>query len=403
MADAKYTTPDVDRITGDTFGVHVINHAEGIPSDGSNNSLTPLSADATFTGEWEQNNQSEVMVSMKTDGAGTLYFDFSNDGINADSTFPVQGFRVAANIHEFHIAVKGPRYFRLRYVNGTDAQTYLRLYTYFGTFRASNTPNNQSIGLDSDGASTRPTDFQDEVLRGLRSGVTSWNKFGYRDNLTENTEQIIWAATPNLPTIITTASTFTITYDNTVDGLGRTGALSLVFYYLDADGNQALAVHTLGNTGSDVTSFTGLGINRVALNLNGGLTYNAATITVTATTGGSVQAVVPAAGSVTQQAMFHIGFNQTAALQLLFLNISSSNKSKNVIIKGYSFSRLVNSRYEIYRDNIDTAVGLDRVIIDPVKFRASARDVIYFTATASGGGAAASVVCRFSLNLYDNS
>ena len=26
MADAKYTTPDVDRITGDTFGVHVINH-----------------------------------------------------------------------------------------------------------------------------------------------------------------------------------------------------------------------------------------------------------------------------------------------------------------------------------------------------------------------------------------
>ena len=281
-----------------------------------NTTFTPLEASATFTGEWEQNNQSEVMVSMKTDGGGTLYFDFSNDGVNADSTFPVLGFTVAANIHEFHTAVKGPRYFRVRYVNGTTEQTYMRLYTYYGTFRASNTPNNQSIDLDSDGAATRPTDFQDEVVRGLRSGVTSWNKFGYRDSLTDDTEQVIWASTQNLPTIITTPSTFTITYNNTTDGAGRTGALSLVVYYLDADGNQAIAVHTLGSTGSDVTSFTGLGINRVAVNTNGGLTYNANTITITATTGGSVQAVVPALGSVTQQALFHVGFDQTAVMQL---------------------------------------------------------------------------------------
>tara|TARA_R110000823_G_C15905775_1_gene497318 strand:+ start:53 stop:1282 length:1230 start_codon:yes stop_codon:yes gene_type:complete len=367
-----------------------------------NTTFTPLEASATFTGEWEQNNQSEVMVSMKTDGGGTLYFDFSNDGVNADSTFPVLGFTVAANIHEFHTAVKGPRYFRVRYVNGTTEQTYMRLYTYYGTFRASNTPNNQSIDLDSDGAATRPTDFQDEVVRGLRSGVTSWNKFGYRDSLTDDTEQVIWASTQNLPTIITTPSTFTITYNNTTDGAGRTGALSLVVYYLDADGNQAIAVHTLGSTGSDVTSFTGLGINRVAVNTNGGLTYNANTITITATTGGSVQAVVPALGSVTQQALFHVGFDQTAVMQLLFFNVRTPNKAKTVVLRGYLYNRLVGTRYEIYRDTIDTSTGLVRFITDPVKFKAVARDVVYFTATASGGGDAASIVCRFSLNLYDN-
>jgi len=367
-----------------------------------NTSTTPLAASATFTGDWEQNAQSEAMVSVKTDGAGTLYFDFSNDGVNADSTFPVLGFTVAANIHEFHTAVKGPRYFRVRYVNGDTTQTYMRLYTYFGTFRAPNTPNNQSIGLDSDGAATRPSDFQDEIVRGLRAGVTSWNKFGYRNSLTDDTEQIIWAASQNLPTIITTASTFTIAYNNATDGAGRTGALSLVVYYLDADGNQAIAVHTLGSTGSDVTSFTGLGINRVAVNTNGGLTYNANDITFTATTGGSTQAVVPAEGSITQQALFHIGFEQTAALQLLFFNVNTPNKVKTVALRGYSYSRLVGTRYEIYRDTIDAATGLVRFIVDPIKFRASARDVIYFTATASGGGSAASIVCRFSLNLYDN-
>ena len=367
-----------------------------------NTTTTPLGGAETFTGEWEETHYRDVMVSCNADNGGTLYFDFSNDGVNAD-TFPVDGFTVASGIHEFHTAVKGPRYFRVRLVNGSGAQSYLRLYTYFGDFRASNTPNNQSIGLDSDGTATRPTDYQDEVVRGLRGGATSWNKFGYRETLTNGTEQVIWAASPNLPTIITSASTFTITYNNSTDGLGTTGALSLVIYYLDADGNQALAVHTLGNTGSDVTSFTGLGINRAAVNTNGGLTYNANDITITATTGGSVQAIIPALGSVTQQALFHVGFNQTASMKMLFFNVNTSTKSKVVDLRGYSYSRLVGTRYEIYRDTIDSAVELNRYIVDPIHFRAAARDVVYFTANVSGGAGTASLVCRFSLNLYDNS
>jgi len=394
---------NTNKVTTDAGEVHnEIVEQYSFESTG-NTTLEPLDASATFTGEWEQNNQSEVMVSMKTDGAGTLYFDFSNDGVNADSTFPVQGFTVAANIHEFHTAVKGPRYFRLRYVNDTDAQTYMRLHCYYGTFRASNTPGNQSIGLDSDGAATRPTNYQDEVIRGLRSGVTSWNKFGYRETLTAGTEQVVWAASPNDFTIITTASTFTIAYNSTTDGLGTTGALSLVIYYLDADGNQALAVHTLGSTGSDVTSFTGLGINRAAVNTNGGLTYNANDITVTATTGGSVQAVIPALGSVTQQMIFHTGFNQTASAAMVWFKAITSNKSKTIELKGYSYSRLVGTRYEIYRDSIDTSVTLESSLVDPIRFRLNARDVLYFTATAASGGQGdVDVIGRTSLNLYDN-
>ena len=150
----------------------------------SNTSTTPLSGSATFTGTGEQNDYAQVGVSLKTDAAGTLYFDFSNDGTNWDSTFPVNGFKVTADVHEFHTAVKLGRYFRVRLVNGSSAQSYLRLYTYYGDdYVPGSTPLNQSIALDSDAVTTRPSDFQDEVRIARRPGVTGWTKFGYNEDV----------------------------------------------------------------------------------------------------------------------------------------------------------------------------------------------------------------------------
>ena len=99
-------------------------------ADSNNTSTTPLASGATYTGTGTLNNQPDVMVSLQTDNTGTLYFDFSNDGTNW-TVFPVNGFEVASGVHEFHVAVKGPRYFRVRLVNDTGAQSYLRLYTYY--------------------------------------------------------------------------------------------------------------------------------------------------------------------------------------------------------------------------------------------------------------------------------
>ena len=119
-----------------------------------NSTTTTLDADATFTGSAEQNEFSDVMVSCFSDTAGTLYFDFSVNGTDW-RTFPVAGFSVSANIHEFHTAVKGPRYFRVRFVNGSSAQSTFQLYTYFGQYRQGNSPLNQSVGKDSDAITAR--------------------------------------------------------------------------------------------------------------------------------------------------------------------------------------------------------------------------------------------------------
>lgn len=47
-----------------------------------NSSTTALNSGASFTGTGEQNNASEVLVSLKTDQNGTLYIEFSVDGSN---------------------------------------------------------------------------------------------------------------------------------------------------------------------------------------------------------------------------------------------------------------------------------------------------------------------------------
>jgi hypothetical protein len=129
----------------------------------NNTSTTPLGISATFTGTADVNNLPDVMVSCITDQAGTLFFDFSVDGTNWN-TFPTAGFTLVAGVHEFHTAVKGSRQFRVRLVNGVLAQSYLRLYVYYGVYRQGNAPISQAIGGDSDAIVTH------SVITGLTTG-----------------------------------------------------------------------------------------------------------------------------------------------------------------------------------------------------------------------------------------
>jgi len=363
---------------------------------------TELIDGGEFTGRGEQSGHAHFGVSLKTDQSGILYTEFSGNGRDWDSVFPPTGFNVAAGVHEFHTGVKLGRYFRVRFENNSGSdQTYLRLYTYFGNhFVPSNAPLNQSIGLDSDATATRITDFTDEVLIGRRGGITHFSKFGYRDDLlAASGEQTIWSSTGNF-TPMTVASTFTIAYNATTDGLGTTGALTLYIQYIDADGLAAATVHTLGDTGTDVTSFTGLGINRIAVSSNGGATWNTNAISVTSTGAGTIQAGLPALGSVTQQAIFHVDANSDGVAKDIWLNVNkiSGGGSPRVSIKGYVYNRLINTRFEVFRTVIDTGVENTVIVEPPIGFKLSPADVLYFTADTDTNATVAAI--RFSLLEY---
>jgi hypothetical protein len=214
--------------------------------------------------------------------------------------------------------------------------------------------------------------------------VSTVNKFGYNLDIDSAATEIIASFGGSFDpkvNVMTTAQTFTITYNQASDGSTATGARQLLITYLDENFLEAIAFHTLGSDGSDVTSFTGLGINRALVYSNGGAGWNVADITITATTDGTVQALIPATASVTQQCLFHTQIGYTFLLDFLYFKIrklTGSGGSPRVTITGYSWSRFTETRYQVYQDNLDTSVEntVNPKYTQPLVF--TGREVIWF-------------------------
>ena len=219
-----------------------------------NSSTTALNNAATYTGTGELNNYPDVMVSCKTDQSGVLYFDFSNDNSNWD-TFPSSGFKVAASIHEFHTAVKGPRYFRVRFTNDSGSnQTYLRLYTYYGNYRQPNAPLNQALGLDADAILTRPTFPWLDAARNLVTGMIVVKKFGRNTAVGTSYSTIALGGNYRTP-LSTAATTLRIKAGgNENDTANGTGAREVTLEGLDE--NFALATEAIATNGTSASSAT---------------------------------------------------------------------------------------------------------------------------------------------------
>ena len=353
----------------------------------------------------ELNPYPSFFIDCRTDADCTVYVDFSVDDVNWTS-FPVNGYALNSNNSRVLVdsAEKAARYFRVRIVNGVVAQTYLRCHVYFGVFRQLNAPLNQSVSLYAGGTNVRPTIAQDEITRGLRGGVSQLNKFSFRDDIdtADGDALIIANSTTNTPTIMTTAGTFDIAYNNATDGDGTTGALILQVQYLDSNFEIQTDVHVLGSTGSDTTSFSGLGINRVVVVSSGSAESNNDDITLTATTGSSVQAFIPAGTSVTQQLWFHIPINSVGVGKFLFLNALklSGGSSPRVTFKIFVHNRLISTTFEVFRYTMDTSTENHLEITDPVGFEFSGRDVVYCTASTNTNNT--EVSARLSLNIYQS-
>lgn len=262
---------------------------------------------------------------------------------------------------------------------------------------------NKAIEVDQFCQVVRTTVPGDDIRIGRVTGAEGFTKFGYREGLTSaGGEQTVWATTGNF-TPMTTASTFTITYTNTTDGDGQNGATALALYYIDSSGLPAIGVHTLGSTGSDVTSFSGLGINRVAVSASGSTDTNGSEILITETTGGTTQAVVPAGVGVTQQAIYFNGSNHDAVAKYLTINVNkiSGGASPRVVIKAYIYNRAVETQFEVFRYLIDTGVENHYSINEPVGFNLSPADVLHFVADTNTDNTDA--IVRMSVVQYQRS
>lgn len=254
--------------------------------------------------------------------------------------------------------------------------------------------------VDAQGAAsmpTKPSVSQDDIARGLVTGATQTVKFALKENATSGAgEETIWASAGNF-TVMTTASMLDVTYDETTDGAGTTGALTLLITYLDANFEEQTAVHTLGSTGDDTTAFSVLGVNRALVFSSGAADMNTSSITLTAPDG--IQAFIPATASVTQQLILHIPINTIGIIKYLHVTGNKvSGQDATIDYRLYSYSRFTETRYLIWDDVVDTSVSTHVNLVDPLGLPVSGRDVVYMTMDTTRTGT--QVSARMSINLY---
>jgi hypothetical protein len=362
----------------------------------ANSSTTPLNAGATFTGEWvDVTAFSSILLVVKTDQNGTYSLQLSPDGTNIDST--LTRYYRTTQIEPPHRFSRTRKYARVVFTNTSASnQTYFRLQTILGETSPLNIPLDATVAQDYDANVVRPTDFKYEVALGRRQGATTWNKFGGNQDIDVGTETV-WGYGGTFARI-NTASTFTVVSSNVQDILTTgTGAWNVVIYYIDANRLAASVVVPLNGTTPVVTSVTGLGINRVALYNTGSGDVNAGNITITETTGGTVQAYIIAGEGTTQQAIFFTQDSHILLVDWMHLNIckiSGGGGSPRVTIKGWVYSYVSTAKYLVFNKTIDTSVENTTVLAPSQPFIVGEKSILYFEATTDINNTAVNL--RFS-------
>jgi hypothetical protein len=114
----------------------------------SNSTALPLSANASWAGSWvDVSDYPSLVVTCKTDVAGTLYIYFSPDATNVDSSLT---FTVDAATNEVHRVSITRKYCKIAFTNGSSDQTYMRLQTLFGSQFTLTSSLNSTIQNDAD-------------------------------------------------------------------------------------------------------------------------------------------------------------------------------------------------------------------------------------------------------------
>lgn len=214
---------------------------------GYNSSTTPLAGGATFVGVEELTPHSDMLISVKSDVAGTLYVDLGTVSGTYDSTL---SFDVAAATNEFHTIVKGTRFCRVRYINGSAAQSYFRLHTEFGHFRQANSPLKTAIQQDSDASTVRAITEEVAIASGLFTGYSIVNKFGTNGDIdTATVPEDIWeggGVYTGFPDA--TLETVEVLSSSANDTSAGTGARTIQITGLDANYDVQTETITLNGT-----------------------------------------------------------------------------------------------------------------------------------------------------------
>lgn len=238
-------------------------------------------------------------------------------------------------------------------------------------------------------------DYRYEVAMGNVTNATTWNKFGYNEDIDAAAPEVLWSTGGSF-TRLTTDRTLSVVSTDAQDGVAGTGATNVIIYGIDANRAAQTVVVTMNGTTPVVTTETWLGVNRISVYLCGSEESNVGKITATATTDLTVQGEVPIGEGTTQQAIFFTQAGHTALVDWLHINVNKlSGSSPKVTIKGWVYSFVSEAKYEVFRDVIDTSIENNTDLLPSQPFVIGEKSILWFEMETDTNNTVAS--CRFSL------
>lgn len=364
----------------------------------NNSSTTLITNGNNFTGTWEDvTKYNSVVVAVKTDQDGYFEIQFSPDGTNIDST--LTRYYRTSQIEAPHRFTITRQYFRVIFYNNSGSdQTFLRLQTTIGEKLDLNSPTDSVMSQDFDAISVRPTDYATEVALGRRQGASTWNKFGYNEDVDTASAEVVASFGGAFNQKLASGETLDIVSSSANDtNSSGTGVRQVVIFGVDSNWDTVTEVLAMNGLTTVTTTNSFLGVNRMTIYTSGTLDSNDGVITATATASGNVMAEMPAGEGTTQQCLFYVPQNHQFLATWLYTHaIKSSGGGSNpdVTFKAFVYSAVVDSKFEVFRDDIDLTIETSRQLTPSEPFVIGEKSIFWLEASTTANNT--SVRGRFS-------
>lgn len=289
--------------------------------DNRNSTTTALAANGTYTGTWRSvNGYTSAVVALLTDVSGTLYIEQSPDGVNTDSSL---SFVISASVNEVHRITITRAFFRIRIVNDSSPQTFMRVQTSYGDYAPLSAPLNLPIQQDADAIITRSLTADIDIAAGRYTGLSIVNKFGRNTDVDPNSvPEDIWnggGVYTGFPT--GSPEEFEVFSSDASD----TGVLTFTYLPSSASTAYQQATVTLNGTTAVATGVTGYRMHTARYSSGTSTTFNAGNITIRhRTTTANVFCFMPIGRSQTNVSGYTVPSGSTAYLRRIFCRVIGS-------------------------------------------------------------------------------
>ena len=294
---------------------------------------TPLAGGATYTSDWVNADQFALLsVRAKSDVAGAtngLVIETSFDGATVQDTI---SRTVSANTRVLFTLAVVSRWYRIKYTNGTSAQTTFSLNAALSGGTKDLTSSRGQIVTGNDGVSLVRTtnDLDIDICLGRIADHTFVRKFGANSSVSTS-EEIIWNNSGTYQGFLTSATAVRVASGGDAnDTAAGTGAREVTIVGLDENWEEATeAVATAGGSASGNTTTTFIRVFRAYVSSSGtygnGLTgANAGNIVIEDSGGSNTLAQIGTGLGQTELAVYTVPASKTLLLRRVEVTVAGN-------------------------------------------------------------------------------